>query len=62
MSRAATTAVSTDCERTGGASATGPMVNVRARVAIKEWNWVARSTVTGSPLRSSAISVAYLAR
>ena len=45
-----------------GTQASGPVVAVRAIPAINVWNWVARSTDTGSLLRSSTISEAYFAR
>ena len=45
-----------------GTNASGPRVTVRATAAIRVWNCVARTTVTGSLLRSSTSSQAYFAR
>ena len=43
-------------------NATGPIVTVLAISVIKVWNCVARTTVTGSLLRSSTSSQAYFTR
>ncbi len=51
-----------DWNVSGGTSAAGPWPNAPAIAATKVWNWVARTTVTGRPLRSSTSSQAYLAR
>ena len=51
-----------DWKEIGGTSASGPRLTAPAIAATRVWNWVARTTVTGSPLRSSTSSQAYLAR
>ena len=45
-----------------GTTATGPRALNRPMPWTRVWNWVARTTVTGSPLRSRTSSQAYFAR